>query len=121
MAIDVFSKSLKTLVNGPTEEQFNVFVQQQLEIYEKEILNPDTLCKELYSSVVQSHYHPVWEKHKRLRSISFFDFQQFCRSFCVLVEIEASVHGNIGEDHAIEIMQNILNDFHCERTDVVSS
>lgn len=120
LAVDIFSKTLKSLANGPTEEQFKVFAQQQLEIYEKEILNPESVSKELHSSTVQSLYHPLWEKYKHLRSTSFYDFQRFCRSFCALVKIEAMVHGNIGKEHAIDIMQNILNNFQCERIKMVS-
>lgn len=121
LVVDIFSKTLKSLPKGPTEEQFNVLVQQLIEDYEKEILNPESLHEELHASAVQSHYRPVWEKYKRLKSISFSDFQQFCCSFCMQVKIDAMVQGNIDKDHALDIMQNFLNNFQCERIDKIVS
>lgn len=120
MVVDIFSQALKSLSEGPTEEVFNVLVQQQFEIYEKEILNPDSVTKELRSSVIQLDYHPHWEKHKRLRTISYSDFQQFCRSFCEQVAIQAMAHGNIDKDHALDIVQNLLEHLRCERSENVS-
>lgn len=121
LIFDIFSKHLKSLTHELTEEEeFNVFVQQQFVIYEMWILDPTSLSSELHSSLVQSHHHPRWEKYKRLRSISFVDFQQFCRSFCEEVKFTALVHGNIGEDYAVNIMENISNDFRCERIENVS-
>lgn len=120
MVFDIFGKTLKSLGSGPTEAQFNVFVQKQLEIYEKDILDSELIAEELHSSVLQSQFHPIWEKYKHLRSISFSDFQQFCLSFCEEVRIEALVHGNFLDDDAITITKNILNDFQCERIQNVS-
>lgn len=120
LVVDIFSTFLKSLVNGPTQEQFNVFVQKQFETYKKELLDPKSLSKELRSGVVQLYHHPVWEKYKRLRSISFTDFQQFCCSFCMQVKIEAMVQGNIDKNHSIDIMQNLLKNLQCERIHNVS-
>lgn len=120
LIFDIFSKNLKSLTSEPTEDEFEVFIQQQFVIYERDILDLNSLSRELHSSVVQSHYRPLWEKYKHLRSISFVDFQQFCRSFCEEVQMTALVHGNIDEDYAVNIMENILNDFRCERIENVS-
>lgn len=120
LVFDIFSKTLISLPNGPTGKQFNVFVQQQFDIYEKEILDPSSIAEELHLSVIQSQYHPLWEKYKRLRSISFLEFEQFCRSFCEEVKMQALVHGNIDKDYATNIIKNILNDFQCKRIQNVS-
>lgn len=120
LVVEIFSKTLKLLAFGPTRELFKIVVQQQGEIYEREFLDPDSLVRELHSTVFGSHHHPLWEKYKRLRSISFWDFQQFCRSFCEQVEIVTFVHGNIDKDQSRKIMQNFLNDFQCKRIKNVS-
>ena len=120
LVVDIFTKTLNLLPSGPTKEQFDVFVQKLFELYEKEILSPNSLATELHSTVVQSHYHPNWEKYKRLRLISFSDFQKFCRRFCGRMEIEAMMSGNIDEDYALHIMQIILNNFQCQRYIIVS-
>lgn len=120
LVVDIFIKKLQSISNGPTQEQFDMFVQQQFEIYEKEMLNPEFVAGELLSTVTYSNYYPPWEKHKRLRSISFLDFQQFCRIFCEQVRVTVQMHGNIEEDHALVIMQNLLNNFQCKRIEIVS-
>lgn len=120
LVIDIFGKTLKSLTTGPTKEEFNVFVQKQLEIYERDILDTELMAYELHSSVVQSQYRPLWEKYNHLRSVSFSDFQQTCRSFCEEVKIEAVVYGNMYEDDGVEIMKNFLNDFQCKRIENVS-
>ena len=120
LVVDIFTKTLNSSSDGPTKEQFDVFVQKLFEIYEKAILSPKSLATEIHSTVVQSRYHPIWEKYKRLRSISFSDFQQFCRSFCERVNIEAMMSGNMDRDYALHIMQIILNNFQCKRYRIVS-
>lgn len=120
LVFDIFGKALESVAVGPTEAEFEVFVDQQLEIYEKDILNSELMAEELLSSVLQSQFHPLWEKYKRLRSISFSDFQQFCRTFCEEVKIEAKVHGNFHEDDAVTIVENIANSFQCDRSANVS-
>lgn len=120
LIVDVFSKCLKSLANDSTEEQFNVFVQQQFKIYENIFLRPKALSKELRLNIVQSHHQPLYEKNKRLRSITFADFQQFCRNYCEQVRIKALMQGNISKDHAMHIMQNVLNDLKCGRVEDVS-
>lgn len=120
LIVDVFSKCLKSLADDSTEEQFNVFVQQQFKIYENIFLRPKALSKELRLNVIQSHHQPLYEKNKRLRSIKFADFQQFCRDYCEQVRIKAIIQGNVTEDRALNIMHNVLNELNCGRVKDVS-
>lgn len=120
LLVDVFSKCLKSLADDSTEEQFNVFVQQQFKIYENIFLRPKSLSKELRLNIVQSHHQPLYEKNQRLRSITFADFQQFCRRYCDQVRIKALMQGNINKDHAMEVMENVLNDLKCGLVEDVS-
>lgn len=83
-------------------------------------MRPKALSKELRLNIVQSHHQPLYEKNKRLRSITFADFQQFCRHYCDQVRIKALMQGNIHKDHAMEVMQNVLNDLKCGHVEDVS-
>lgn len=121
LLVDVFSKCLKSLADDSTEEQFNVFVQQQFKIYENIFLRPKALSKELRLNIVESHHQPLYEKNKRLRSITFADFQQFCRRYCDQVRIKSLMQGNINKDHATDVMQNVLNDLKCGQVEDVST
>lgn len=120
LVVEVFGKKLKALADGPTEEEFKFLVENLFESYEKEIIDPIAMADELYYRVMQPQFYPNWDRHKRLHSISFPDFQQFCRSFCEDVEFEAVVYGNMYNDQGIEIIENFLNDFPCKRGENVS-
>lgn len=120
LIIDVFSKCLKSLADDSTEEQFNVFVQQQFKIYENIFLRPKALSKELRLNIIQAHHQPLYEKNKRLRSVKFADFQRFCRDFCQQVRIKALIQGNVSEDRALNVMHNVLNELNCGRVEDVS-
>lgn len=115
LVADIFAITLKTVARGPTGDELRVFVQQQFETYEQGLLDPSFVNSELRSSVEHSHYQTLWEEYKRLRSISFLDFQQFCRDFCPQVFAVAYVHGNIEEDQAMNIMRTFVNNFQCKR------
>lgn len=117
---DIFAKTLKTLAKGPIMDEFKMLVQQQFDIFEKELLDPWSVAWELHSNVALVHYHPLWEKYKRLQSISFLNFLQFCRDFCVQAELTVHASGNIDKSHAINIMRSFLDDFQCKRSINVS-
>lgn len=87
-----------------------MFVQQQFKTYENIFLRPHALAKDLHSNIIQAHYEPLYEKNKRMRSITFADFQQLCRHYCDQVRVKALMQGNIKKDHAMDIMQNVLKD-----------
>lgn len=120
LAVDIFGKIMKSLISGPTEAEFKVLVQKQLEHYERGFLDPEAMVEELRLIAMQPQLLPISERYKPLRTITFSNFQQFCRRFCEDVEITAYVYGNMYEDHAVEIIENFADDFQCERVENVS-
>lgn len=120
LIVDVFSKSLKSLADNITEKQFEIFRQQQLKAYENLFLQSGRLAMELRLTIIQSYHQPLTAKYQRLRTIKFADLQQFCREFCEKVRIKAIMQGNITEDHALNIMQNVLKDLNIRKVEDVS-
>lgn len=120
LIVDVFSKCLKSLADDSTEEQFNVFVQQQFQEYQNDFLSPEDLSVELLLNIIHSDHHPLCERNKRLRSIKFGDFQRFCRNFCDQVRIKALIQGNVTKDLALKVVHNVLNELNCGRVEDVS-
>lgn len=120
LIVDVFSKCLKSLADDTTEKQFEVFVQQQFKTYENVCLRPKILSKELRLNVIESHHQPLYEKNQRLGSITFADFQQFCRKYCDQVRVKAIMQGNITEDRGLDIMNSVLNELNCGKVEDVS-
>ncbi|XP_031625679.1 nardilysin-like [Contarinia nasturtii] len=120
LIVDVFSKCLKSLADDTTEKQFEVFVEQLFKTYENIFLRPKVLAKELRLNIIESHHQPLYEKNQRLRSITFSDFQQFCRKYCEKVKIKAIMQGNLTEDRALNIMHNVLNELNCGKVEDLS-
>lgn len=120
LIVDVFSKCLKSLAQDTTEKQFEVFVQQHFKVYENIFLLPKSLSHELRLNIVESHHLPLYEKNKCLRSITFANFQQFCQKYCEQVRIKAIMQGNLTEDRALNIMNNVLNELNCGKVEDVS-
>lgn len=120
LVVDVFSKCLKSLADDITESQFNVFVQQLFKSHENIFLQPKLLSAHLCLNIIQSLHQPLFEKNKHLRSIKFGEFREFCRNFCTEMHIKALTQGNITEDHALNIMHNILNDLNIRKIENVS-
>lgn len=119
LLVEVFSKCLKTLADDITEQQFNVFVQQLYQVYENIFLKPKALSRELRLTVIEARHKPLYEKNQRLRSISFSAFQQFCRCYCSKIKITAIMQGNILQEQALNIMQNVLNELDCGKIEDV--
>lgn len=119
LLVEVFSKCLKTLADDITEKQFNVFVQQLYQVYENIFLKPKSLSRELRLTVVEARHKPLYQKNQRLRSIRFSDFQQFCRCYCSQIKITAIMQGNISQEQALNIMENVLNELNCGKIEDV--
>lgn len=112
LIVDVFSKCLQSLADDITEKQFEVFVQQQYKVYENIFLRPKILAKELRTNILESHHEPLYEKNERLRSIKYSDFQE--------VRIKAIMQGNLTQNTAHDIMNNVLNELNCGKVNDVS-
>lgn len=119
LLVEVFSKCLKSLADDTTERQFDVFVQQLFKQYENLFLKPKAISREHRLSIIEAHRKPLYEKNQRLRSLCFNDFKQFCRDYCKQIKIKAIMQGNLMEDHAKNIMQNMLNELQCGKIENV--
>lgn len=120
MIVDAFTKCLKSLADDVTEEQYRVFLQQLLKVYENIFRKPKSIAKELRLSVVQKHHVPLNEKNRRLKNIDFNDFRTFCRQYCEQVKIKAIMQGNLLEDRAQTMMQIVLSNLECGKINDVS-
>lgn len=120
LVVEEFCRCLKSLADDSTEEQFKVFVQQQYKTYENTFLNPRDLSNELRLTVTESHHQPLNDKYRRLKSITFDDFQIFCRDFCRQMRIKALIQGNITEKQAQNIAENVLKELNCRKIKNVS-
>lgn len=100
---------MKTLADDCTEQQFDMFVQETHNSYENVFIQPKTLSTHLCFNLLQNHHKPLFEKNKYLRTIKFADFKQFCRDFCAEMNIKALIQGNLTEDRALNIMNNVLD------------
>lgn len=118
--VDAFSKCLKSLAETITEKQFEVFVQQKFKDYENVVLEPEDFANDLRCYVIDSQDEPIYQMNKRLRSVNFADFQHFCRKFCEQVRIKVIMQGNISKEHALSVMNNVLNELNCGKVADVS-
>lgn len=110
LIIDVFVKCLKSLVDDTTEKQFEVFVQQQYKMYENIFIKPKVLANELRLTILEAHHALLCEKNQKLQSIKFADFQQFCKDYTSKLRIKALMQGNLNDDQALEITNNIISE-----------
>lgn len=120
LLVDLYIKSLKSVGNDTTEEQFNVFVQQLYKAYENISLKPKAISKELRIYILEAHREPLYEKNKLLSTIRFEDFQQFCNDYCKEIQIKAIIQGNVMKDQALGVMHNVLNALNCGKIENVS-
>lgn len=121
LIVDIFNDCLKSLINNPTESDFNMAIQQQLKFYEKELLEPEMLSFDLRSNITRSKILPIYEKVKYLRSATFVDFQEFCRKFGEMMRVKALIQGNVTESHALSIVNKMLNGMNFKKIDNVSN
>lgn len=120
LVADIFGKAIKSLAAGLSEAEFEVIVQKLLGRYERDILDPELMAEELRLILMQPQLLPLLERYKRLLELSYSDFQQFCRSFCEDVKIEASAYGNMHKHHAVDIVKSFLNNLSSNRVENVS-
>lgn len=118
--VDAFVKSMKTLADKVSEEQFRVFVQEKFKDYINVFVNPTSLGKHLRLCVLEAHQVSLIEKKEVLKTLEFEDFQLFCREFLKEVRIESLMQGNLTEDSAKSIMQNVLKILQCHKIKDVS-
>lgn len=118
--VDAFVKSMTTLADEVSEEQFHVFVQEKFKDYINVFVNPTSLGEHLRLCVLEAHQVSLIEKKKILKTVKFEDFQQFCHEFLKEIRIESLMQGNLTEDSAKSIMQNVLKGLQCHKIKDVS-
>lgn len=120
LVIDEIIRCLKSLADDCTEQQFDTFVQETHNSYENVFIQPKPLATHLCFNILQNYHKPLFEKNKHLRTITFSGFQQFCRDFCAEMHIKALMQGNLTEDRALNIMNNVVDALKFQKIENVS-
>ncbi|KAG4065756.1 hypothetical protein HA402_012434 [Bradysia odoriphaga] len=107
--VETYIQNLTTFANEVTEEQFAMFVEQQLKTYYNTLTNPKSFAKYLRLSVVENDFHPTYEKYEALKTMTLQDFQIFAAKFLRNVKIQGLCQGNLSLDTARNIMDTVLS------------
>lgn len=116
-----FTKTLKTLADRITEEQFRVCVEKTKKDYENELIKPSLLKRDLHSSILDASHISLFDKKNVLKTLELKDFQEFHRKFLRKVQV-----ANVTNDCEIrqgtnKIMNEIQNVLGCGKTEYVSN
>lgn len=120
LIVEAFVKAMKTVANNATEEQFRVFWEEKFKDYANVFINPASLGHHLRELVLEKHKVSLLDKRSVLKSIKFADFRQFCGEFLNEVRIESLMQGNVTEQMAKGIMENVLKVLDCGNIQDVS-
>lgn len=120
LVIDIFLDCLKSLASISTEDQFRTAVQQQMNTNELFLNHPKSLAGHLSSNAIQWQTPTIYEKNQCLHSLTFADFQEFCRNFISKMRIKALIQGNVTESHALSVMNKMLDELNFKKIDDVS-
>lgn len=118
--VDILRDGWKSVANRTTEEQLKMVIEQNLKSYERGLFVPDSLSWGLSSNVTKWQVPSTYEKRKQLRSITFGDFQAFCRKFVDRMCIKALIQGNVTESHALDIINKMQNELRFKKIENVS-
>lgn len=111
--VNAFAESLKSLVDDVTEEQFQVFVEQELKNYENIFLKPKSISKDLRLSVVDVNHIALPHKNRTLKTVKFEDFKAFCNRYLQQIRIKAVLQGNLDAQRAETITNDVLRVLDC--------
>lgn len=117
--MEELAKGIKSLADDVTEEEFRVFVQQQNKTFANLFQKPDAIANELRLTVLEKERQPLYLKNRQLQTITFNDFQNFCRQFTKEMKIKAIMQGNLTQDRALPIIGNFLETLNCGKIENV--
>lgn len=121
LVIDIFRDCLKSLASIATEDQFRMAVQQQMNSNEFFLNRPEALAGHLSYNALQWRTPTTYERNQCLHSVTFADFQEFCRNFGSEMRIKALIQGNVTETQALSVMNKMLDELNFKRIDDVST
>lgn len=118
--VNSFAASLKALANDVTEDQYNVFVEQQSKNFENIFVKPDSINKDFRLSIIDTNHIPLPAKNRILKTITFNDFKDFCHLYLQEIRIKAVMQGNLDAASAENIMTDVLQVLDCGKVQDVS-
>lgn len=117
--MEELAREIKTLADDVTEEEFRVFVQQHNKALANAFQKPDSIANELRLTVIEKERAPMYLRNRQLRTITFNDFQHFCRNFTKEMKIKAIMQGNLTQDRAHSIVERFVETLNCGKIDNV--
>uniref|UniRef100_A0A1B0CFG8 Uncharacterized protein n=1 Tax=Lutzomyia longipalpis TaxID=7200 RepID=A0A1B0CFG8_LUTLO len=106
----VMDAILKKMVNlEVTEELFEALKTRQLEEYHNNLIKPRTLNGDIRLSIVEKAYIPQYEKYNALKNITLTDLLDFSKIFLKFLKIQGLIQGNMTQEEATTITENVLN------------
>lgn len=120
LIIDAFVKSMKTMSHDTIEEEFKVFVEQEIKQQTNLFILPADLACHLNGYVFEDQEAFLIDKLNALKTLQFQDFQEFCHEFLKEMRVKALIQGNITEDAALTVMENMLSGLDCDQVKHVS-
>ncbi|KAG4065796.1 hypothetical protein HA402_012474 [Bradysia odoriphaga] len=107
--VKAFIGKLLTFADEITEEEFNMFAEQQLKNYFNTMINTKAYAKALRLSIIDNEFYPTNEKYEALKKLTFGDFKQYAKRFLKELKMQALFQGNLDEDTALTVMNDVLN------------
>lgn len=117
LIVNAFAEKLKTLANDVTEDQFSVFVEQQLKNFENIFLKPKSISRDLRLSILDQNHIALPEKNQILKTLSFDAFKSFCTRYLQQIKIKAVLQGNLNATQAEKITNDVLDVLDCGKID----
>lgn len=95
-------------------------IQQQMNSNDFSLNRPETLAGHLSYNAIQWRTSTMYERNQCLHSVTFADFQEFCRNFGTEMRIKALIQGNVIESHALSVMNKMLDELNFKKIGDVS-
>lgn len=106
--IETITKCCTELSNKITEKEFNIFVEQQSNIYYNTFIDVKTLAKDLRLTIIETKHCSALNKHTSLQNIKFKDFKLYLDNFLRELKIQILIQGNFEKSEALSIAENVM-------------
>lgn len=113
LIVDVITKSMTTIHEKITPEEFKVFVKLQQENYNNSLIKPQYLTKDIRLGILENIRWPMYGKYNQLTSITLDNLKNFSIDLLKQMRIQAVIQGNVTQETAHNVMNSILTNFNC--------
>lgn len=76
--------------------------------------------REVRLSIIQNVYYTCYERYNLLNSLTLEDLMDFGDKFLKELHIVSVIQGNVTQEHALSVMENILTEIQCQSISDVS-